>query len=55
MRAGLTTRGWTLVAAGIAWCVLAALIGQRDLWWPGLFLALLPLYQGCLLYTSRCV
>ncbi len=53
MRAGLTTRGWTLVAAGIAWCVLAALIGQRDLWWPGLFLALLPLASLLLLIPGR--
>ena len=51
--AGLTTRGWTLVAAGIAWCVLAALIGQRDLWWPGLFLALLPLASLLLLIPGR--
>lgn len=46
---GLTNRGWAVLAAGIAWCLAAALLGQRDLWWPGLFLALLPLASLLLL------
>jgi uncharacterized protein (DUF58 family) len=45
----LTARGWTLLAGGVAWSVVALLIGQRDLWWPGLFLALLPLASWLLL------
>lgn len=45
----LTTRGWTLLGGGVAWCVVALGIGQRDLWWPGLFLALLPLASWLLL------
>ena len=45
MRAGtgLTARGWTILGTGVAWCVVASFVGQRDLWWPGLFLVLLPL------------
>ena len=39
----LTARGWTVLVGGVAWCVLALIIGQRDLWWPGAFLVLLPL------------
>ncbi len=39
---GLTLRGWVMLAAGLAWCVAAWLGGQRDLFWPGLFLLLLP-------------
>ena len=46
---GLTARGWTLLAGGLAWCALAGFIGQRDLWWPGLFLALLPIASWLLL------
>jgi uncharacterized protein (DUF58 family) len=38
----LTARGWTVLGGGIAWCAIALGIGQRDLWWPGLFLILLP-------------
>lgn len=45
----LTARGWTVLAGGLAWCVVALLIGQRDLWWPGLFLVLLPLVGWALL------
>ena len=40
---GLTARGWTILGTGVGWCLVAAFIGQRDLWWPGLFLTLLPL------------
>ena len=46
---GLTARGWTILGTGIAWCLVAAFIGQRDLWWPGLFLILLPLSSMLLL------
>lgn len=45
----LTARGWTVLGGGIAWCVVALGIGQRDLWWPGLFLVLLPLVSWLLL------
>lgn len=49
MGTGLTARGWTMLAAGVAWCLVAFWIGQRDLWWPGMFLALLPLASLALL------
>ena len=51
MRAGigLTSRGWTILGLGIAWCLVAGFIGQRDLWWPGIFLLLLPLSSLLLL------
>lgn len=46
---GLTARGWTILVSGIAWCLVAAFVGQRDLWWPGLFLVLLPVCSLLLL------
>ncbi len=45
----LTARGWTLLGGGAAWCAIALVVGQRDLWWPGLFLAALPLASWLLL------
>ncbi|MFT4110513.1 DUF58 domain-containing protein, partial [Propionicimonas sp.] len=45
----LTARGWTVLGGGVAWCVVALANGQRDLWWPGLFLVLLPLVSRLLL------
>lgn len=39
---GLTRRGWRMLAAGVLWCLIAWFIGQRDLWWPGMFLVGLP-------------
>lgn len=45
----LTARGRALLAGGIAWCGVALFVGQRDLWWPGLFLALLPVVSWLLL------
>lgn len=45
----LTARGWTVLGGGIAWCALALVIGQRDLWWPGLFLVLLPVVSRLML------
>lgn len=50
---GLTRRGWTTVAAGAMWSVLAVNLGQRDLLWPGLFLCLLPLASRLLLQPGR--
>lgn len=49
---GLTRRGWTMLAAGVAWCAVATIVGQRDLWWPGLFLAMLPVASWLLLLPS---
>lgn len=45
----LTARGWAVLGGGIAWCAVALVIGQRDLWWPGLFLVLLPVASRLLL------
>lgn len=45
----LTARGWTVLGGGVVWCVVALWVGQRDLWWPGLFLVLLPLASWLLL------
>ena len=45
----LTARGWAVLGGGIAWCAVALVIGQRDLWWPGLFLFLLPVASRLLL------
>ena len=45
----LTGRGWAVLGGGVAWCVLAVVVGQRDLWWPGIFLALLPVTSWLLL------
>lgn len=39
---GFTARGWTMLAAGGALVVTAVLAGQRDLLWPGIFLAAIP-------------
>lgn len=38
-----------MLAAGIGWCLVANQVGQRDLWWPGLFLAAWPLISWLLL------
>jgi uncharacterized protein (DUF58 family) len=46
---GLTARGWTILVTGVVWCLVAGFVGQRDLWWPGLFLVLLPLSSLVLL------
>lgn len=46
---GLTRRGWRMLAAGVVWCVVAWFIGQRDLWWPGMFLVGLPVVSWLLL------
>lgn len=48
-RPGLTRRGWALLVGGVAWCVGAWLIGQRDLWWPGVFLIALPVASRLIL------
>ncbi|MFZ0531506.1 MAG: DUF58 domain-containing protein, partial [Propionicimonas sp.] len=50
--AGLTGRGWALLGAGVAWCAGAWLAGQRDLWWPGLFLVFLPLLSWLVLLPA---
>lgn len=46
---GLTRRGWRMLAAGVVWCVVAWFIGQRDLFWPGVFLIGLPVVSWLLL------
>jgi uncharacterized protein (DUF58 family) len=50
---GLTLRGWVTLACGVAACVAAWLAAQRDLFWPGLFLVLLPLASWLLLAAGR--
>lgn len=49
----LTARGWTLTVGGLAWCAVAAVAGQRDLWWPGLLLILLPVSSWLLLLPGN--
>ncbi|WP_255952458.1 DUF58 domain-containing protein [Streptomyces odontomachi] len=51
--AGLTTRGRSFLAAGIAAAVCAYLLGQSDLLRVGLLLAALPLICALVLYRTR--
>jgi uncharacterized protein (DUF58 family) len=51
--AGLTTRGRSFLAAGIAAVVCAYILGQADLRRVGLLLAVLPLICATVLYRTR--
>ncbi|MGX9885773.1 DUF58 domain-containing protein [Streptomyces sp. NPDC002276] len=51
--AGLTTRGRSFLAAGIAAAVCAYVLGQGDLLRVGLLLAVLPLVCATVLYRTR--
>ncbi|MFJ9735158.1 DUF58 domain-containing protein [Streptomyces sp. NPDC101169] len=51
--AGLTTRGRSFLAAGIAAAVCAYVLGQSDLLRVGLLLAVLPLLCAAVLYRTR--
>ncbi|MGW4567900.1 DUF58 domain-containing protein [Streptomyces sp. NPDC004561] len=51
--AGLTTRGRSFLAAGIAAAVCAYVLGQSDLLRVGLLLAALPLICATVLYRTR--
>jgi uncharacterized protein (DUF58 family) len=51
--AGLTTRGRSFLAAGIAASVCAYVLGQSDLLRVGLLLATLPLVCAAVLYRTR--
>ncbi|MGV9253801.1 DUF58 domain-containing protein [Streptomyces sp. NPDC003697] len=51
--AGLTTRGRSFLAAGIAAAICAYVLGQSDLLRVGLLLALLPLICATVLYRTR--
>ncbi|MFJ9243180.1 DUF58 domain-containing protein [Streptomyces sp. NPDC101776] len=51
--AGLTTRGRSFLAAGIAAAVCAYVLGQSDLLQVGLLLAVLPLLCATVLYRTR--
>ncbi|MFE2039694.1 DUF58 domain-containing protein [Streptomyces sp. NPDC059477] len=51
--AGLTTRGRSFLAAGIAAAVCAYVLGQSDLLRVGLLLAVLPLVCAAVLYRTR--
>ncbi|MFF3556630.1 DUF58 domain-containing protein [Streptomyces tsukubensis] len=51
--AGLTTRGRSFVAAGLAAGVCAYVLGQEDLLRVGLLLAVLPLVCATVLYRTR--
>ncbi|MFJ5259168.1 DUF58 domain-containing protein [Streptomyces sp. NPDC088387] len=51
--AGLTTRGRSFLAAGIAAAVCAYVLGQSDLLRVGLLLAVLPLVCAGVLYRTR--
>ncbi|MEU2430096.1 MULTISPECIES: DUF58 domain-containing protein [unclassified Streptomyces] len=50
---GLTTRGRSFVAAGLAAAVCAYVLGQRDLLRVGLLLGVLPLICVAVLYRTR--
>ncbi len=50
---GLTTRGRSFLAAGIAAAVCAYVLGQSDLLRVGLLLSVLPLVCATLLYRTR--
>ncbi|MFC5800389.1 DUF58 domain-containing protein [Streptomyces formicae] len=50
---GLTTRGRSFLAAGLAAAVCAYVLGQRDLLRVGLLLAVLPLICVAVLYRTR--
>ncbi|KUF13967.1 DUF58 domain-containing protein [Streptomyces silvensis] len=51
--AGLTTRGRSFFAAGVAAAVCAYVLGQSDLLRVGLLLAVLPLVCAAVLYRTR--
>lgn len=51
--AGLTTRGRSFLAAGIAAAICAYVLGQSDLLRVGLLLAVLPLVCTTVLYRTR--
>ena len=51
--AGLTTRGRSFLAAGVAAAICAYVLGQRDLLRVGLLLAALPLACVIVLYRTR--
>ncbi|MGJ5896231.1 DUF58 domain-containing protein [Streptomyces sp. V2] len=51
--AGLTTRGRSFLAAGIAAAICAYVLGQPDLLRVGLLLAVLPLICAAVLYRTR--
>ncbi|MER7839894.1 DUF58 domain-containing protein [Streptomyces sp. NPDC096040] len=51
--AGLTTRGRSFLAAGIAAVICAYILGQSDLRRVGLLLAVLPLICAAVLYRTR--
>ncbi|CAL9599828.1 hypothetical protein SUDANB145_05394 [Streptomyces sp. enrichment culture] len=51
--AGLTTRGRSFLAAGVAAAVCAYVLGQSDLLRVGLLLAVLPLVCAVVLYRTR--
>ncbi|GAA4814589.1 DUF58 domain-containing protein [Streptomyces ziwulingensis] len=51
--AGLTTRGRSFLAAGVAAAVCAYVLGQSDLLRVGLLLAVLPLICATVLYRTR--
>ncbi|MDG5802668.1 DUF58 domain-containing protein [Streptomyces ossamyceticus] len=51
--AGLTTRGRSFLAAGVAAAICAYVLGQSDLLRVGLLLAVLPLVCATVLYRTR--
>ncbi|MFG2935297.1 DUF58 domain-containing protein [Streptomyces sp. NPDC048282] len=51
--AGLTTRGRSFLAAGVAAVICAYILGQQDLRPVGLLLAVLPLICAAVLYRTR--
>lgn len=48
----LTARGWGLLVSGIVWAAAALSFGQRQLAWPGVFLAAVPIASWLLLLPA---
>ena len=48
----LTARGWGLLVSGVVWAAAALGLGQRELAWPGIFLAVAPLASWLLLLPA---
>ena len=53
LRGGLTTRGWCLLAAGLAAALCAVLLNERDLLRVAAFAVVLPLLAALVIAFSQ--